>query len=102
MAYPFINSDPAAWDSLAEDRCALINKLSINRNNNAELRLAEIEDLLLDSAAPNFEALILKFELLWGHRFHEETREARQFCQIIGDVRRLAYSQQTNNRSEHG
>lgn len=89
MAYPFITSDRAAWNSLVEDHGAIVDRLAKDRSDETERSLVDVEERILDSWAPDISGLIFKLELLWGARFHEDSREARQLCRIVGDIRRL-------------
>lgn len=102
MAYPYATCDDAKWHELVDARSKLIDRIDSDHLNGDERHLAEIEDQLLNSWAPDFDALILKFELLFGQRLTDGDCEAEQICRMIGDIRRLTLSQNASQSVEGG
>lgn len=82
----------AVWTTTLAERDNLIHNLNHNPSLTPELerKLAEIEEQLLDVAAPNLPGVAIKLRLLWEAQLHGLDDESRRKQLILSDIERLA------------
>lgn len=86
-----LNTAQLAWASTINRRNHLIDALDLpgNAQDDIEKMIAANEEFLLDLAAPDFEGVILKLELLWEAQLHGFDQDSRRKRLIIEDLHRL-------------
>lgn len=88
MANTPVNTICPAWQPTVELREELIHKYRRDPTNSrlVELRIAAVEEKLLDMSSPDFEAVLLKLHLLWKAQLEGDGAEARHKRLILDDL----------------
>jgi hypothetical protein len=88
----FVPSTPhAEWNAIATKRRELMAGAADEKHPDAEKRLAEVENQLLEGRAPDLEGVILKLTVLWESIADQHSQAAGQYLGVIGDLRRIQF-----------
>lgn len=100
MATGFVTANPAAWASALRNLRTL-QAADLPRSRGSQAAggldatdlLASAEEAVLELHAPTLSAVIDKLSLLWEFKLEGDCQNARHRRLVIGDLRRLAFSQ---------
>lgn len=79
-------NENSAWHPTRELREVLIHRLGLTHSRLTELRIAAVEERLLNMRAADLEGVLLKLHLLWNAQLNDDTDEARHKRLILDDL----------------
>ncbi len=96
MTDPLLSVDSVIWELAVEE--FEIARAACDENRGADDqsrfdaifdRYQEAEEALLALAAPDFEAVIEKLQIIWADELALETPDSIPMMMVVGDLRRL-------------
>lgn len=99
MTDEMTKADPAVWEAaLAKYRTAVKEQEAAPRSldslefRRTMRRVWKMEQLVLDTAAPDVGAVVEKLMILWHDELNGEDQTSLRKCKIIGDLNRIQWT----------